>query len=95
MLTSLVALENFSPDQEVTVTSDALGQSSADTLMGLKAGQTLTVKELLDGMLLPSGDDAASAIAGTRWARPFRRGDECAGGGTRSRRLAFLRYGRA
>ena len=63
VLTALVALENFSPDQEVTVTPDALGQSTADTLMGLKAGQTLTVEELLDGMLLPSGDDAASAIA--------------------------------
>ena len=63
VLTSLVALENFSPDQAVTITPDALGQSSADTLMHLKAGQTLTVEELLDGMLLPSGDDAASAIA--------------------------------
>lgn len=63
VLTSLVALENFSPGQEVTITPDALGQSSADTLMHLKAGQTLTVQELLEGMLLPSGDDAASAIA--------------------------------
>jgi D-alanyl-D-alanine carboxypeptidase len=63
VLTALVALENFNLDQEVTVTPDALGQSTADTLMGLKAGETLTVEELLDGMLLPSGDDAASAIA--------------------------------
>jgi D-alanyl-D-alanine carboxypeptidase len=63
VLTSLVALENFAPGQEVTITPDALGQSSADTLMHLKAGQTLTVQELLEGMLLPSGDDAASAIA--------------------------------
>ncbi len=63
VLTSLVALENFSPAQTVTVTADALGQSPDDTLMGLKAGETLTVEELLDGMLLPSGDDAASAIA--------------------------------
>ena len=63
VLTALVALENFSPSQEVTVTADALGQSPADTLMGLKTGETLTVEELLDGMLLPSGDDAASAIA--------------------------------
>jgi D-alanyl-D-alanine carboxypeptidase (penicillin-binding protein 5/6) len=63
VLTALVALENFSPSQEVTVTADALGQSAADTRMGLKAGQTLSVEELLDGMLLPSGDDAASAIA--------------------------------
>jgi D-alanyl-D-alanine carboxypeptidase (penicillin-binding protein 5/6) len=63
VLTALVALENFSPDRAVTITSDALGQSKADTLMGLTAGETLTVSELLDGMLLPSGDDAASAIA--------------------------------
>ena len=63
VLTSLVALENFSPDRPVTITAGALGQSAADTLMGLKAGETLTVTELLEGMLLPSGDDAASAIA--------------------------------
>ena len=63
VLTALVALENFSPDQRVTVTADALGQSSADTLMHIRAGETLTVEELLDGMLLASGDDAASAIA--------------------------------
>jgi len=63
VLTSLVALENFSPDLAVTVTADALGQSAADTRMGLKAGETLTMTELLEGMLLPSGDDAASTIA--------------------------------
>ena len=63
VLTSLVALENFSPDQPVTVTAGAVDHSSADTVMGLKAGQILTVGDLLTGMLLPSGDDAAGAIA--------------------------------
>ena len=63
VLTALVALENLSPDQEVTITSDALGQSWEDSVMGLKAGEILTVQELLEGMLLPSGDDAASALA--------------------------------
>jgi D-alanyl-D-alanine carboxypeptidase len=63
VLTALVALENFAPNEPVTITPGALGQSSADTLMHLKAGQRLTVQELLEGMLLPSGDDAASAIA--------------------------------
>ena len=63
VLTSLVALENLSPDRQVTITADALGQASDDTDMGLKVGEVLTVQELLDGMLLPSGDDAASAIA--------------------------------
>jgi D-alanyl-D-alanine carboxypeptidase (penicillin-binding protein 5/6) len=63
VLTTLVALKNFSPDQEVTITQAALGQASDDTVMGLAAGETLSVRELIEGMLLPSGDDAASAIA--------------------------------
>jgi D-alanyl-D-alanine carboxypeptidase (penicillin-binding protein 5/6) len=63
VLTALVALDNFDPDQEVTVTASALGQSWDDTVMGLKAGDVLSVQQLLEGMLLPSGDDAASAIA--------------------------------
>jgi D-alanyl-D-alanine carboxypeptidase (penicillin-binding protein 5/6) len=63
VLTALVALENFNPEASVTITPDALGQAPDDTVMGLKAGETLTVTELLDGMLLPSGDDAASAMA--------------------------------
>jgi serine-type D-Ala-D-Ala carboxypeptidase (penicillin-binding protein 5/6) len=63
VLTALVALDNFSPDMDVTITPDALGQAPDDTVMGLTAGETLTVSELLDGMLLPSGDDAASAMA--------------------------------
>jgi D-alanyl-D-alanine carboxypeptidase (penicillin-binding protein 5/6) len=63
VLTSLVALENLNPDWNVTITPSALDQAADDTVMGLKADQTLTVQELVEGMLLPSGDDAASAIA--------------------------------
>jgi len=63
VLAALIALENLNLDQEVTVTPDALGQAPDDTVMGLKPGETLSVEELLEGMLLPSGDDAASAIA--------------------------------
>ena len=59
VLTSLVALENFSPDQPVIVTSKALGQSSADTLMGLRDGETLTVRELLDGLIGSVAERAA------------------------------------
>jgi len=47
--------------------------------MGLKTGETLTVEELLDGMLLPSGDDAASAIAADTVDATLRGGDERAG----------------
>ncbi|MGA7989461.1 MAG: serine hydrolase [Candidatus Dormiibacterota bacterium] len=63
VLTSLVALDNFNPAASVTITPDALGQAPDDTVMGLKAGESFTVSQLLDGMLLPSGDDAASAMA--------------------------------
>jgi len=63
VLTTLVALENFSLDRKVGITPDALGQASDDSVMGLTAGETLTVQELVEGMLLPSGDDAASALA--------------------------------
>jgi D-alanyl-D-alanine carboxypeptidase len=63
MLSALVALQNFDPDRVVTVTDEALHQAGDETVVGLKAGQQLTVHELLDGMLLASGNDAADAMA--------------------------------
>jgi len=63
ILTALVALENFSPSQEVTVTASAVQLAWDESRMGLLAGQRLTVDELLTGMLLVSGNDAANAIA--------------------------------
>ena len=63
VLTSLVALENFDPNREVTITPDALGQAGDETRMGLVAGQRLTVRELLSGMMMVSANDAATAMA--------------------------------
>jgi serine-type D-Ala-D-Ala carboxypeptidase (penicillin-binding protein 5/6) len=63
LVSSLVALENFPPDQQVTVTADALHQQWDETVMGIHAGQRYTVAELLTGMLLVSGNDAATAMA--------------------------------
>jgi serine-type D-Ala-D-Ala carboxypeptidase (penicillin-binding protein 5/6) len=63
VLSTLVALENLDPDRLVTVTPDALHQAGDETVMGLKAGNRLTVRELLDGMLMVSGNDAATAMA--------------------------------
>jgi serine-type D-Ala-D-Ala carboxypeptidase (penicillin-binding protein 5/6) len=63
VLSSLVALENFAPDRVVDITPDALHQAGDETKMGLHAGQRLTVQELLDGMLMVSGNDAADAMA--------------------------------
>ncbi len=63
ILTALVALENFPPSLRVTVTDAALHQAWDESKMGLKAGETLTVQELLTGMLLVSANDAATALA--------------------------------
>lgn len=43
---------------------------SSGTVMGLGAGETYTLEDMLYGMLLPSGNDAANAIARTLGAQP-------------------------
>jgi serine-type D-Ala-D-Ala carboxypeptidase (penicillin-binding protein 5/6) len=63
VLSTLVALTNFDPDRLVTITPASLHQAGDETVMGLKAGNQLTVRELLDGMLMVSGNDAATAMA--------------------------------
>jgi D-alanyl-D-alanine carboxypeptidase len=67
MMTALVVSDLASLDAKVTVQeSDLVGESS----MGLQSGETLTVEALLYGMLLPSGNDAATALARTFGAQP-------------------------
>ncbi len=60
LMTALVALESLSPDQVVTVPAAAIiGNAS----MGLSAGDQVSVRALLYGALLPSGNDAAMTLA--------------------------------
>jgi serine-type D-Ala-D-Ala carboxypeptidase (penicillin-binding protein 5/6) len=67
MMTALVAIDLTSLDAKVTIQeSDLVGESS----MGLESGETLTMEALFYGMLLPSGNDAATAIARTLGAQP-------------------------
>lgn len=63
IMTALVTLQNFEPQHLVTVTAEALHQEGDETLMGLIAGERLTVEELLTGALLVSGNDAATTLA--------------------------------
>jgi D-alanyl-D-alanine carboxypeptidase len=63
LVSSLVALANFAPERQVTITADALHQAGDETVMGIHAGESYTVSELLAGMLLISGNDAATAMA--------------------------------
>lgn len=61
IMTALIALERGSLDQVITVSERAAG--IGEDSMGLSAGEKLTLEELLYGLLLPSGNDAAEAIA--------------------------------
>ena len=63
MMTAMIALDLATPEQVLTVPAAAT-QVIPDH-MGLSAGEQLTVRELLDGMLLDSGNDAAETLAET------------------------------
>ena len=65
ILTALVALENASLDDQVLVSKNACSNSFAwdEQTCGIKEGDTLTLEDLLYGLLLYSGNDTAVAIA--------------------------------
>ena len=65
LMTALVALEQGEPSQVITVTAAHMAEGSS---MYLRPGERLTLEELLYGLLLCSGNDAALALT------------ECAGG---------------
>ncbi|MCB0254487.1 MAG: D-alanyl-D-alanine carboxypeptidase [Anaerolineae bacterium] len=60
LMTALLVLENADLSDLVTVSPTALVGGAS---MGLVAGETLTVEDLLWGLLLNSGNDAAMALA--------------------------------
>jgi len=61
VLTSLVALENFKPDQLCTVSQEAADTEPFKIVMN--AGEQLTVRDLVYGMMMISANDAAEVIA--------------------------------
>lgn len=64
VMTALLTVEHGSLDQVVTVGADAQALVRDDSsYMGLDAGEQLTLRDLLYGLVLPSGNDAAIAIA--------------------------------
>lgn len=60
LMTVLLAVQNLPLDKEVTVSAEAAQQTEAS--MNLKEGEKLTVRDLIYGALLPSGNDAAYAL---------------------------------
>ncbi len=64
IMTAIIALESGNLDQSVTIGADAVKEGSGDAShIGVTVGEVLTLRQLLYGLLLPSGDDAAVAIA--------------------------------
>ena len=61
IMTALVVLENCALDETVEVDSRSAGKEGSS--MYLRAGEEYTVEELLYGLMLASGNDAASALA--------------------------------
>ncbi len=64
IMTAIVALTFGKLDQPITVGQDAVALDNQGTsICGLRLGETLTLREMLYCLMLPSGDDAAVAIA--------------------------------
>jgi D-alanyl-D-alanine carboxypeptidase (penicillin-binding protein 5/6) len=61
IMTALVVLERADLEEEVVV--DKIARTVGESAMGLRVGERLTVRELLKGVLVQSGNDAATMIA--------------------------------
>lgn len=63
IMTALLALEQSSLDEVITVSANAVIEESGAQLCGLKEGDTLTMDQALYCLLLYSGNDAGVVIA--------------------------------
>lgn len=63
VMTAIIALEEGNLSDQVTVTEDAVITESGASLCGIKPGDVITMQDLLYGLMMPSGNDAANAIA--------------------------------
>lgn len=63
VMTALLAIEKGDLNSRVLVTDDAVITEQGASLCGIHPGDSLTLEQLLYGLLLPSGNDAAAAIA--------------------------------
>ena len=60
-MTAIVAIENMSLDKEITVGDEVLKAYGTNTY--IEVGENIKVKDLLYGLILRSGNDAALTLA--------------------------------
>ncbi|HEY7127168.1 MAG TPA: D-alanyl-D-alanine carboxypeptidase family protein [Ktedonobacterales bacterium] len=65
IMTAILAIETAKLDQTVTIKQDAVNEVNKykGSSAGLVVGDQMSLRDLLYGLMLPSGDDAAIAIA--------------------------------
>ncbi len=63
VMTAIIAIKYGNLSDSVTVTEDSVITESGASLCGIRPGDTLTLEQLLYGLMLPSGNDAGAAIA--------------------------------
>lgn len=63
IITALVTLDHFSADATIVVGTEINGVSLDSSKAGHKLGETLTVENLIRGLIIPSGNDTANVLA--------------------------------
>lgn len=63
VMTALLALEEGNLDDIVTVTEASVITEAGASLCGIVPGDQISLRDLLYGLMMPSGNDAANAIA--------------------------------
>ncbi|MFS0840598.1 D-alanyl-D-alanine carboxypeptidase family protein [Paenibacillus sp. 1P03SA] len=63
IVTALVALEKGGLQDRITVGDEVRLKTKGESTAGLQEGQSLTLRDLIVAMMLPSGNDAARTVA--------------------------------
>ena len=63
IMTAIVAMKYGNLDDLVTVTDASIITESGSSMAGVKPGDVMSLEDLLFGLMIPSGNDAANAIA--------------------------------
>ena len=63
IMTLLTALSLYDPDKKVVIPEEAADVPKDSSLVPVTPGETMTMRDLLYGMMIRSGNDAANAVA--------------------------------